>query len=127
MSDIPLLRQKNFVDGAWIEADSGTTLEVRNPATGELIGTVPRTGTAEVRCAIDAAARALPLWRALTAKQRAQRLRRWFELIMQNQEDLARLMTLEQGKPLAEARSEMPMAPPSWSGLPKRASACTAT
>jgi succinate-semialdehyde dehydrogenase / glutarate-semialdehyde dehydrogenase len=107
VSDVPLLLQKNFVDGAWIDGDAGETVEVRNPATGERLGSVPRLGTREVRRAIDAAACAWPRWRALTPKHRAETLRRWFDLILEHQEDLARLMTLEQGKPLAEARSEI--------------------
>ena len=79
----------------------------QQPATGEILGTVPKMGAAETRRAIEAADKALPAWRALTAKDRANKLRRWFELIIENQEDLARLMTLEQGKPLAEAKGEI--------------------
>lgn len=78
-----------------------------NPATGEVIGTVPKMGTAETRRAIEAADKALPAWRALTAKERSAKLRRWFELMIENQDDLARLMTTEQGKPLAEAKGEI--------------------
>jgi succinate semialdehyde dehydrogenase (EC 1.2.1.16) len=80
---------------------------VTNPATGEVIGTVPKMGTAETRRAIEAADKALPAWRALTAKERSAKLRRWFELMIENQDDLARLMTTEQGKPLAEAKGEI--------------------
>ncbi|AVD88349.1 MULTISPECIES: NADP-dependent succinate-semialdehyde dehydrogenase [unclassified Pseudomonas] len=107
LQDSSLFRQQAYIDGAWVDADSGQTLRVNNPATGELIGHVPKMGAAETRRAIEAAERALPAWRALTAKDRANRLRRWFELMMQNQEDLARLMTLEQGKPLVESRGEI--------------------
>lgn len=107
LKDLTLFRQQAYVDGAWVDADSGQTIAVNNPATGEILGTVPKLGAAETRRAIEAANRALPAWRALTAKERAQKLRRWFELLMENQEDLARLMTLEQGKPLAEARGEI--------------------
>nr|WP_189673014.1 NADP-dependent succinate-semialdehyde dehydrogenase [Pseudomonas taiwanensis] len=107
MQDSSLFRQQAYIDGAWVDADSGQTLRVNNPATGELIGHVPKMGAVETRRAIEAAERALPAWRALTAKDRANRLRRWFELMMQNQEDLARLMTLEQGKPLVESRGEI--------------------
>jgi len=107
LKDLTLFRQQAYVDGAWVDADSGQTIAVNNPATGEILGTVPKLGAAEPRRAIEAANRALPAWRALTAKERAQKLRRWFELLMENQEDLARLMTLEQGKPLAEARGEI--------------------
>ncbi|MDT8922835.1 NADP-dependent succinate-semialdehyde dehydrogenase [Pseudomonas taiwanensis] len=107
LQDSSLFRQQAYIDGAWVDADSGQTLRVNNPATGELIGHVPKMGAAETRRAIEAAERALPAWRALTAKDRANRLRRWFELMMQSQEDLARLMTLEQGKPLVESRGEI--------------------
>ena len=102
-----LFRQQAYVDGTWIDADSGQTIEVDNPATGEVLGYVPKMGQVETRRAIEAAERALPEWRALTAKERAAALRRWFELMVTNQEDLARLMTLEQGKPLAESRGEI--------------------
>ncbi|AQZ96683.1 NADP-dependent succinate-semialdehyde dehydrogenase [Halopseudomonas phragmitis] len=102
-----LFRQLAYIDGQWSEADNGQLLAVRNPANAELLGQVPRMGRAETRRAIAAAERALPGWRALTAKERASRLRRWYELMLANQDDLARLMTLEQGKPLAEARGEV--------------------
>lgn len=102
-----LFRQACYIDGAWVEARKGEEINVDNPATGELIGTVPRFGARETRQAIDAAARAFPEWRKRTAKARAAVLRRWFDLMMANQEDLARLMTLEQGKPLAESRGEV--------------------
>lgn len=102
-----LFRQQAYIDGQWLNADSGDTLEVSNPATGEILGTVPKMGQAETRRAIEAAERAQKLWRAKTAKQRAIILRKWFDLVMDNQEDLARIMTLEQGKPLAEARGEI--------------------
>jgi succinate-semialdehyde dehydrogenase/glutarate-semialdehyde dehydrogenase len=107
LANAGLFRQQAYVNGEWLDADSGETFDVRNPATSDVIGTAPTMGTIEVRRAIDAAARALPPWRALTAKQRAAQLRRWFDLVMENQEDLAQLMTLEQGKPLAESRSEI--------------------
>jgi len=102
-----LLRQRCYLRGAWTDADDGRTIPVTNPATGEVIGTVPRMGTAETRRAIEAAEDALPAWRARTAKERAAILRRWFELMMANQEDLATLMTAEQGKPMAESRGEI--------------------
>jgi succinate-semialdehyde dehydrogenase/glutarate-semialdehyde dehydrogenase len=107
LKDQSLFREQAYVDGVWADADGGQTITVINPATGAVIGSVPRMGTAETRRAIEAADRALPAWRALTAKDRAIRLRRWFELMMENQEDLARLMTLEQGKPLVESRGEI--------------------
>ncbi len=102
-----LFRQQACIDGQWVGADSGATQAVYNPADGRLLGQVPRMGAAETRRAIAAAERALPAWSALTAAARAALLRRWFELILQHQDDLARLMTLEQGKPLAEARGEI--------------------
>ncbi|NMY52880.1 NADP-dependent succinate-semialdehyde dehydrogenase [Pseudomonas sp. WS 5011] len=102
-----LLRQQAYVNGQWCEADNGARTEIRNPATDEVIGSVPNMGGAETRRAIDAAQVAQPAWRALTAKERANRLRQWFNLIMANQEDLARIMTAEQGKPLVEARGEI--------------------
>lgn len=107
LSDPHLFRQQAYIDGGWQDADSGRTIVVTDPATGEALGSVPGMGRGETRRAIEAAERALPGWRALTAKERGQKLRRWFELIMQHQDDLARLMTLEQGKPLAEARGEI--------------------
>src|SRR5690606_37425691 len=107
LKDAKLFRQQAYIDGTWLDADSGQTIKVNNPATGEIIGTVPKMGTAETRCAIEAAERALPAWRALTAKERANPLRRWFELMMENQDDHGRLMTIEQGKPLAEAKGEI--------------------
>ena len=102
-----LLRQQCYVDGAWVDADDGAVSEVTNPASGSVIGSVPKMGAEETRRAIAAANRAWPGWRARTGKERAAILRRWFELIMANQEALARLMTAEQGKPLAEARGEV--------------------
>ncbi|KAF4558720.1 NADP-dependent succinate-semialdehyde dehydrogenase [Pseudomonas sp. CES] len=102
-----LFRQQAFIDGQWLDAQSGKTISVDNPATGEVIGTVPRMGQQETKLAIEAAERALPAWRDLTAKERASKLRKWFELMMLNQEDLAVLMTMEQGKPLAESRGEI--------------------
>ncbi len=105
--DSRLFRQACYVDGAWVETSPSGVIKVDNPATGEIIGTVPRFGIPEVRQAVDAAARAFPAWRRKTGKERAAILRRWFELMMENQEDLARLMTLEQGKPLTESRGEV--------------------
>jgi succinate-semialdehyde dehydrogenase/glutarate-semialdehyde dehydrogenase len=107
LNDPSLLRQQAYVNGQWCEADSGARTEIRNPASAELIGSVPNMGRAETRRAIEAAQAAQPAWRALTAKERANRLRQWFSLVMANQEDLARIMTAEQGKPLAEARGEI--------------------
>ena len=106
LQDPRLFRQACYVDGGWIES-SAHGIDVDNPATGEVIGTVPRLGRAETRQAIDAAARAFPAWRRKTGKERAQVMRRWFDLMMANQDDLARLMTTEQGKPLTESRGEV--------------------
>src|SRR5437016_2474954 len=107
LQDSRLFRQACYVDGAWIDGSAHGVIEVDNPATGEIVGTVPRLGHAETRRAIDAAARAFPGWRKKTAKERAAVMRRWFDLMMANQEDLARLMTTEQGKPVAESRGEV--------------------
>ena len=107
LRDPSLLRQQCYVDGAWIDADGGGTTEVTNPATGAVIGTVPTLGAAETRRAIVAAARAFPAWAARTAKERAAILRRWHDLMLANVEDLAVLMTAEQGKPLAESKGEI--------------------
>ena len=107
LSDMKLFRQAAYIDGAWVDARAGSAIDVDNPATGEVIGVVPKLGAVETRSAIAAASRALPAWRKQTAKDRAAFMRRWFELMMANHEDLARLMTLEQGKPLSESRGEV--------------------
>ncbi len=107
LKDPSLLRHQCFIDGQWADADSRAVIEVDNPATGEVIGTVPRMGAAETRRAVEAAQAALPAWRAKTAKERSAILRRWFDLMMFNQEDLAIIMTSEQGKSLTESRGEI--------------------
>jgi len=107
LKDPLLLRQQAFVDGQWIDADGGGTRAVNNPADGTALGTVPVMGNAETRRAIEAAARAFPAWAKRTAKERAQILRRWSDLMLANQDDLATLMTAEQGKPLAESKGEI--------------------
>ena len=107
LSDPALLRQQCFVDGQWRDASAGTRFGVFNPATGEPLAAVPDCGASEAREAIAAAAAAWVGWRARPAKERAGFLRRWFELMLAHQEDLALLMTLEQGKPLSEARAEV--------------------
>jgi len=106
-NDPTLFRQQCYIDGEWSDADNSQTIEVRNPASGELLGCVPKMGVAETRRAIEAAEAAFPAWRAKTAKERSALLRRWFELMKQNRDDLAILLTAEQGKPLAEARGEI--------------------
>ncbi len=107
LQDEKLFRQHCYIDGEWVDAISRATIRVTNPANGEVLGTVPKMGAEETRRAIEAADRALPAWRAKTAKERAQILRRWFDLLMANQEDLATLMTAEQGKPLTESKGEI--------------------
>ncbi|SDS75090.1 NAD-dependent succinate-semialdehyde dehydrogenase [Pseudomonas oryzae] len=107
LKDPSLLRQQCLIDGAWHDADARGLVAVTDPATGAQIAAVPAMGAAETRRAIEAADQALPAWRALTAKERAAVLRRWFELMLEHEDDLAALMTLEQGKPLAEARAEI--------------------
>ncbi|HEX3847194.1 MAG TPA: NADP-dependent succinate-semialdehyde dehydrogenase [Steroidobacteraceae bacterium] len=107
LKDPELLRQSCYIDGVWAAADGGGTIDVHNPATSKRLGTIPNMGAAETRRAIAAAAAALPAWAARTAKDRATVLRRWFDLMLANQEDLATLMTAEQGKPLAESKGEI--------------------
>jgi len=105
LKDPKLFRTQCYLDGGWIGSDQ--TISVRNPATGSVLGTVPKLGAEETRRAIEAAERAWPAWRAKTAKERAAILRKWFDLMMANQEDLAQILTAEQGKPLAESRGEI--------------------
>ena len=117
LKDTSLLRQQCFINGTWCDADvsqadidkglNATSINVTNPATNTIIGTVPKMGTVETRRAIEAANAAQPTWRAKTAGERAKILRKWYELMLANQEDLAILMTTEQGKPLAESRGEI--------------------
>ena len=107
LKDGALLRQSCYIDGAWVGADSGETIAVTNPASGAVIASVPRCGAAETGRAIAAAERALKTWRRTTAAERSRILRRWFDLLLANQDDLAQLMTAEQGKPLAESRGEI--------------------
>jgi succinate-semialdehyde dehydrogenase/glutarate-semialdehyde dehydrogenase len=107
LKDPTLFRQQCYLDGAWVDARSGGKIEVTNPATGEVLGTVPSMDAAETRRAIEAASAAFPTWAARTAKDRAALLRRWHDLMLANAEDLGILMTAEQGKPLAEAKGEI--------------------
>ena len=107
LNDPKLHRHQCYINGVWIDADNRETIAIANPASGAGLGTIPKMGAAETRRAIAAAHAAQPAWRARTAGERARVLRKWFELIMSNQEDLALLMTSEQGKPLAEARGEI--------------------
>jgi succinate-semialdehyde dehydrogenase/glutarate-semialdehyde dehydrogenase len=107
LKDPSLLKQLCYLNGRWLAADSGAVIDVTNPASGAKLGTIPRMGAVETRRAIDSANRALPAWRSRTAKERSTILRRWFDLIMSNQADLAVIMTAEQGKPLAESKGEI--------------------
>jgi succinate-semialdehyde dehydrogenase/glutarate-semialdehyde dehydrogenase len=107
LADRDLWKSRCLVAGEWRGADSGQTTEIRNPATSDVLGSVPHMGGAETRRAIDAAHAALPAWSKKTAGERARILRRWFELMMANQDDLAVIMTAEQGKPLAESKGEI--------------------
>ena len=107
LKDASLLRQQAYIDGAWCDADAGASVPVTNPATGEQIGTVPKMGTAETRRAIAAATQAWPAWRGKTGKERSIILRKWYDLMMANVDDLGMIMTIEQGKPLAESKGEI--------------------
>ena len=107
LTDSNLFRTQAYIGGKWENASSGATRDVVNPATGEKIGTVPDMGAAETRRAIEAAKAAFPAWAAKTAKERGAILRRWNDLMLANRDDLATLMTAEQGKPLAEAKGEI--------------------
>jgi succinate-semialdehyde dehydrogenase/glutarate-semialdehyde dehydrogenase len=107
LKDPTLLRQQSYINGQWCDADNGATIAVTNPATGEQLGTVPKMGAAETRRAIEAANAAWPAWRKRTAKERAAIMRKWNDLMLENADDLALLMTAEQGKPLAESKNEI--------------------
>lgn len=107
LKDPTLLRKQCYIDGSWVDADSGQTIEVNNPATGEIIGRVPKLGVDETRRAIEAANAAWPAWRARTASERCAIIRKWRDLLLENQDDLGIIMTAEQGKPLAEAKGEI--------------------
>jgi len=107
LSDPSLFCEQGYIDGAWVDADSGGRVDVTDPATGDVVGTIPDMGADETRRAIEAANAAWPEWRAKTAKERSAILRKWFDLMMENQRDLGIIMTAEQGKPLAEAMGEI--------------------
>jgi len=107
LKDRSLWKERAFIGGQWLAADSGLTTEIRNPANGELLGTVPHMAAGETRRAIEAAHAAMPGWAKKTAGERAKLMRKWFDLMMANQDDLAVIMTAEQGKPLAESRGEI--------------------
>ncbi|MBC8268867.1 MAG: NAD-dependent succinate-semialdehyde dehydrogenase [Rhodospirillaceae bacterium] len=107
LNDSSLFRQQCYIDGQWADADDGSTFDVLNPADGSVLGAVPKMGTSETARAIGAAQAAMPEWAGKTAKERSAILRRWYELILENQSDLATIMTAEMGKPLAEAMAEI--------------------
>jgi succinate-semialdehyde dehydrogenase/glutarate-semialdehyde dehydrogenase len=107
LNDPSLWKERGYINGAWVAADSAHTIDVHNPATGEQLGTVPNMGAAEARRAIEAASLALPAWSKKTAGERARIMRKWFDLMLANQQDLAVIMTAEQGKPLAESKGEI--------------------
>ena len=107
LQDPTLIKTQVYIDGVWVDADSGETLPVTNPANGEVLALVPRCAAAETRRMIEAAARAQSEWAKTTVKQRAILLRIWYNLMLEHQQDLATLLTAEQGKPLAEARGEV--------------------
>ena len=105
--DFKLYRNKNYIDGEWVDSDSGDTISVNNPANLKEIGTVPKCGTSETKKAIESANNAWPEWKAKSARQRSEILRKWFDLIIKNKEELAQIMTTEQGKPINESRGEI--------------------
>ena len=107
LQDPRLLKSDAYINGEWVKCETGDTTPVTNPATGELVAEVARCAGREAKAAVDAASEALSTWQARTAKDRAGKLRAWFDLIMEHQEDLAKILTAEQGKPLAEARGEI--------------------
>ncbi len=107
LQDPSLFKNQNYINGQWVDAASGQVFDVVNPANGEVVGQVADGSAADTKVAIEAAEKALPAWRNKTAKERANILRRWYDLMMENQEDLATIMTIEQGKPLFETRGEV--------------------
>jgi succinate-semialdehyde dehydrogenase/glutarate-semialdehyde dehydrogenase len=107
LKDKNLFRQQCYINGNWLDADSGESIDVTNPATGEKLGTVPKMGAEETRRAIEAAEEAFSSWRRTTAYEKSQVLRRWFDLMMEHKEDLSIIMTAEQGKPINESRGEI--------------------
>ena len=107
LNDQGLFKTQSFINGAWVDANDGSTIDVLNPVNGDVIARVAKLGAQETRAAIVAASEAMKSWRELPAKARSNILRDWFNIIMANQEDLARIMTLEQGKVIAESRGEV--------------------
>ncbi len=107
LKDPKLFRQQSYINGQWVDADGGETATVSNPSDGKVLGTIPNCGPTETRRAIEAANAAWPAWRAKTAKERSDILRRWYDLMLAHADDLAKIMTLEQGKPFLEAKGEI--------------------
>ena len=107
LNDSKLFRQQCFINGEWVDADDSSTIDVTNPASGEVLGTIPKLGADETRRAVEAANASWNNWRAKTAKERSTILHRWYDLMLEHKEDLAKIMTLEQGKPLTEAQGEV--------------------
>lgn len=127
LNDSNLFRQQALINGEWLDANNGEVIDVTNPANGDKLGSVPKMGADETRAAIDAANRALPAWRALTAKERANILRNWFNLMMEHQDDLARLMTLDRANHWLKRKAKSATPPHLLSGLQKKANVFMAT
>lgn len=126
LDQMALFHQQAFVAGQWCNADNQNTSNIYNPATQEIIGTVPNMGKAEADRAIQAAVSHWAVWKNKTAKDRSTILKKWFELMVAHADELAFILTSEQGKPLAEARGKFSMRPALWNGLPKKPNACMA-
>lgn len=127
LNDSNLFRQQALINGEWLDANNGEVIDVTNPANGDKLGSVPKMGADETRAAIDAANRALPVWRALTAKERANILRNWFNLMMEHQDDLARLMTSNRANHWLKRKAKSATPPHLLSGLQKKANVFMAT
>lgn len=127
LNDSNLFRQQALINGEWLDANNGEVIDVTNPANGDKLGSVPKMGADETRAAIDAANRALPVWRALTAKERANILRNWFNLMMEHQDDLARLMPSNRANHWLKRKAKSATPPHLLSGLQKKANVFMAT
>ncbi len=127
LNDSNLFRQQALINGEWLDANNGEVIDVTNPANGDKLGSVPKMGADETRAAIDAANRALPARRALTAKERANILRNWFNLMMEHQDDLARLMTSNRANHWLKRKAKSATPPHLLSGLQKKANVFMAT
>lgn len=118
-----LFRQQAYINGQWVNANDNSQFDVTNPANGEVIAKVSNVGAAQTQQAIDAAEKALPAWRAKSAKERSQILNKWFQLMMENQKELAELLSWEQGKSITESMAKSPMVQALLSGLPRKVNA----